>query len=242
MCPKQYKFAYLDKYPRLDKPYTVFGQFCHEVLENFHRIYLEPSNKDVSHIDTMQKCFIDAKHKWQPKITKEQLKEAYEIMVDYLKLLSENVPNVISVEKKIWMPIDNEFILYGFIDRIQTDSDGIIHVVDYKTTKDERYLVDRTQLLLYAYTLYSEDQTLTKVRSSYILLKHKMKSLVKEHKINELVECKDYLVKLWLTIKEDKLYRGTPHQSKCRMCDFSTYCEEGKKLLYNTQKVGKSDW
>ena len=38
------------------------------------------------------------------------------------------------------MPIDNEFILYGFIDRIQIDSDGILHVVDYKTTKDENIL------------------------------------------------------------------------------------------------------
>ena len=99
--------------------------------------------------------------------------------------------------------------------------------------------------MLYAYSLYCEDPTLEKVRTSYILLKHKMKSLVKEHSIQEIVECKDKLVKVFLTIQDDKLYRPTPSFFKCKFCDYSKYCAEGSRLLCGgggKSVLGKSDW
>ncbi len=253
-CPKQYDFCYIQKLPRLDKTFTIFGSLCHDILERFHKFYLDPNNENIPYVDAMQKSFIEAKHDWESKeisenqlrITKDQLKEAYQIMVDYLLLLNKgNNPKVISVEKKIWLDIDHKFILLGYIDRIQKDTDGAIHIADYKTTKDEKYLVDRTQLMLYAYSLYCEDPTLEKVRTSYILLKHKMKSLVKEHSIQEIVECKDKLVKVFLTIQDDKLYRPTPSFFKCKFCDYSKYCAEGSRLLCGgggKSVLGKSDW
>jgi len=251
-CPRQYKFSYIDKLPRLEKPYTIFGQFCHEILENFHRFYIDPEdpnkkvNTEIQYCDTMKRCFLEAKQKWDPKLTKEQADEAYQIMLDYLITISaiseSDYPNITFVEKKIWLPIDDEFVLYGFIDRIQIDKDGVLHVLDYKTTKDEKYLKDRTQLLLYAYTEHANNPKIEKVRTSYILLKHKMKLLSAEHNIDELIEAKNKFVGIWQTIKMDKLYRPTPIYFKCNMCDYVNQCKEGQSVLYKNKTFGKKAW
>lgn len=249
-CPRKYKFCYIDKLPRQEKPYTIFGQFCHEILEKFHRFYIDPedpyknANMEIPYCDTMKRCFLDAKKKWEPKLTKEQVDEAYQIMLDYLISISgaQDSPNITFVEKKIWMPIDNEFILYGFIDRIQIDSDGILHVVDYKTTKDEKYLKDRTQLLLYAYTEHVNDEKINKFRTSYILLKHKMKPLLAEHSIDELIEAKNKFVEIWQNIKVDKLYRPNPIYYKCNICDYVNQCKEGQSVLFKKKAFGKKAW
>jgi RecB family exonuclease len=252
-CPKQYKFCYIDKLPRLDKDFTIFGSYCHTVLENFHKFYLDPINENVPHIDAMQKAFIDAKHEWETKeinenqlrITKDQLKEAFQIMKEYLVLLNKgNNPKVISVEKKIWLDIDSKFILLGYIDRIQIDPDGAIHIADYKTTKNPIYLKDRSQLMLYSYSLYCEDNSLSKIRSSFILLKHKMKSLVEEHSIEEIIKCKNKLVETFDTIQEDKLFRATPSSFKCKYCDYNKFCDSGIKMLGGCGKgsFGKCNW
>ncbi len=65
-------------------------------------------------------------------------------MIDeYCAILEEEgLPNVIGVEKDFYINLNNKVLLNGFIDRIQIDPDGLIHVADYKTTKDPKYLKD----------------------------------------------------------------------------------------------------
>lgn len=241
-CPKSYKYAYIDKLPRLDKPYTIFGQFCHQILETFHLEYINGSKKPIE--DVMKESFILAKNEWNEKVTNEQVTEAFNIMQDYLYQLSDSpFPNISHVEKKIWVPIDDTLVLYGFIDRVQIDNDGIIHIIDYKTTKDERFLKDRTQLLLYAYTMYLENKNIDKIRTSYIMLKQKMKLLSAEHTVKDLISAKNELLKTWETISLDKLYRATPIQWKCNNCDYIKYCKEGQRLvLKNKTSFGEVDW
>ena len=245
-CPKKYKFAYIDKLPRVDKHYTIFGSFCHEVLEKFHKHYLE-EKETLPFVDVMQQSFKQARENWKEKITKDQLTEAYAIMLKYLMLVTEQskeeAPDILSVEKKIWIPIEDEFIFYGFIDRVQRDKDGMLHVGDYKTTKDPKYLKDRTQLLLYGYALLVEDDKLKTLRSSYILLKHDLKPMIAEHDVSELIEAKDKFVESWRKIKNDKLFRPTPIFWKCNMCDYVNHCKEGQKLIFSNKKTyGKISW
>jgi len=246
-CPKKYHFAYIQKLPRQEKPFTVFGQFCHEVLENFHRYYLDDKTKDISFIEAMQKSFSSARENWKDKLTKEQTDEAYAILLDYLMIISaekeDEKPIILDVEKKIWTPINDEIILYGYIDRVQKDVDGTLHVIDYKTTKDPKYLKDRTQLLLYGYSLFVEDDSIEKIRTSYILLKHKMRYMTAEHSKDELVAAKDALLKRWREVIEDKIFRATPAKFKCTYCDYIDHCKEGKDLIYGAKKIfGKVGW
>ena len=241
-CPKAYKYIYIDKLPRLDKPYFSFGSCAHLILELFFKEYLNGS-KDLIE-DVMKRSFMAALDKYKPKLTKEQIDEVFIIMQTYLNILvqQEKLPNIINIEKKIWVELDNKIIFNGFIDRVQLDYDGILHVADYKTTKDDRYLKDRTQLLLYAYFLYLEDKNLTRVRTSYIMLKHGMKTLVEEHNIDELVKAKDKLLETCDIINNDKLFRATPIIWRCRNCDYIDRCVEGRKLVFNKQTFGQIEW
>jgi len=247
-CPRKYKFAYIDKLPRKDKPYTIFGQFCHEVLERFHSFYLdENEDSNAPFIDVMKTSFDKTREKWGDKMTKEQIAEAYNIMLTYLLLLSEadkdDLPEVIAVEKKIWAEIDDELILYGYIDRVQRDKDGMIHVVDYKTTKDPKYLSDKTQLLLYCYSLMKDDDKMEKIRSSYMLLKHGMKPMMQEHTREEAIKTKDAFVSTWRNIVNDNLFRAKPIKFRCNMCDFLEHCDSGKKMMQRDKKFfGKVSW
>jgi putative RecB family exonuclease len=245
-CPKKYKFAYIDKLPRQDKSFTIFGSFCHEVLETFHRYYLNEATKDLEYVEAMQKAFNYSISKWKEKITIEQLNEAYSIMMDYLmiffSLKEEERPIILSVEQKIWTPINDEIIFYGYIDRVQKDKDGVLHIIDYKTTKDPKYLKDRTQLLLYGYSLFVDDDSVDKVRTSYILLKHKMRYMTKDHNIDELIAAKDALLIKWREIIEDKLFRAKP-SFMCRYCDYIQHCEDGNEKMYKEKKyIGKINW
>jgi RecB family exonuclease len=216
------------------------------VLEKFHKHYLGEA-PHLPFADCMQQSFKQARENWKDRITKEQLIEAYAIMVKYLTLVTEqpkeDAPEILNIEKKIWITIDDEFIFYGFIDRVQRDKDGMLHVLDYKSTKDPKYLKDRTQLLLYGYSLLVEDDKLQKLRSSYLLLKHDLKPMLAEHNPDELIAAKNAFAESWRKITCDKLFRPTPIFYKCNMCDYITHCKEGQKLIFSNKKTyGKIKW
>lgn len=238
-CPKQYYFQYIEKKPTTQKPATIFGQFCHEVLENFHKTFLNKAPEDMDLV--MQKCFIDAKNNWKKLLTKEQIFEAKDIMQTYLdQLCKSQFPNVVDVEKEIWIPIDDEFILCGFIDRVDREGDKI-NIMDYKTTKDEKYLKDTLQLSLYSYFFYKEEN-IKNIKGSFILLKHNMKMLSTEFTVDNIIEAKDKTLKLFRQIQEDKLYRAKP-SFLCNYCDFAPLCEEGSNLINGKKTtIGQIKW
>ncbi len=235
-CAKCYKYGYIDKLPKVDKPYTVFGNFCHYALQRFHEHYLDKNNLPTSsYNDIMTKSFKESIEKYRAKLTKEQVDEGFGMMKLYLNQIvdldkTNKFPNVIAVEKKVWHQI-NDFIYYGFIDRVQKDDDGIFHIIDYKTTKDKKYLKDATQILLYGYFILQENPEIKKVRTSYILLKHKMQYMTTEHDVSEVIAVKDKFVGLWEELKQEKLFRATPRFDSCTICDFADRCEEGKSIL-----------
>lgn len=247
-CKKKYYFAYIEKLPRKEqKSFMIFGSFCHEVLENFHRYYLNDKNKGFSYTEAMKIAFSSARENWKDKLTKEQTDEAYSILLNYLEILlseeEKNKPVILDVERKIWTPIDDEIIFFGYIDRIQKDSDGILHVIDYKTTKDPKYLKDRTQLLLYGYSLLVKDDSLETIRTSYILLKHGMRYMTEDHDKKEIIEAKDILLNNCREIAEEKIFRASPTRFNCTYCDYIDHCKEGQKIIHGTKKyIGKVSW
>lgn len=246
-CPKKYKLSYIDKLPRKSNIFGLLGSFAHQILEYFHETYLNDDTKDIPYEKAMKISFDKALKEYKDKLDKEKIDEVYQMMLDYLTIYvnekEEDKPIILSVEKKIWAPVDNEIVLYGYIDRVQRDKDGLLHVIDYKTTKDPKYLKDRMQLLLYGYSLAIDDNSIEKIRTSYILLKHKMRYMTEEHTREELIAAKDNLLSKWRKIIEDKLFRATPLKFKCTYCDFLDECDEGKSAVFGSKKYfGKTSW
>lgn len=234
-CKAKYKFSYIEKLPRKDWDFHIFGKFCHMVLEEFHRAYLEgcllPYNIVMS--DAYKKATLEYKNKMTP----EMKKECWGLIDKYLRLVttkkSTGLPaNVIAVEKRFELPIEN-VILNGAIDRIQLDDDNVVHVCDYKTSKSKEYQKkDFFQLLTYAYVIVSEDPNIKKVRASYIMLRHNFEYITTEFDIKEILEVKNKYLKYAQQIREEQEF--APKTSRlCNYCDYLESCPEGKSVVYD---------
>jgi putative RecB family exonuclease len=245
-CPSKYKFNYMDRFPKKDWEHHVFGKFLHLILENFFKKKIEGSTEQ-NHV-LMTECFKIGVDFYKDKLLAPQKEEAKQIISKYLKLLAEkniNPPNVIGAETHFWIDIDGKVLLNGFIDREQIDSDNVLHVADYKTTKEKKYVKnDFSQLRLYAFVKCIQDPSIERVRTSYIMLRHNFEALVKEFTRDEVLSVEDDLLKCAQEIAEEKLWRPNPN-NLCRFCDYLDHCPEGKKSMGIKEpnfNVGEVDW
>jgi RecB family exonuclease len=244
-CKKQFEFAYIIKLPKKDHDYHIFGKFCHRVLEVFHGYYLEgcllPYN--VSMTDAFKVAWTE----YKDKMTPEMKKECWQLVDKYLRIVTKdkanNLPaNVIACEKRFEFPIGENIILNGAIDRIQLDADNVVHVCDYKTVKNKKYLKDDWfQLLTYAYVIVHEDPSIEKVRGSYILLRHDFEYITKEFSKKEILKIKPQYKKYAMQILSEKEYAPSP-SALCNFCDFLDQCPAGKSKAFGQSIYGEVNW
>jgi len=233
-CGKKYKYTYVLKMPRKEQDFFVFGKFCHAVLENFHLEYLNGSSAPFN--ETMTKVFKEAKKEYGPKMTPETIKESFVILNRYLEIISNGDhkylgEQVLSVEKNFEVKLNDNVVLIGMIDRLQVDGDGVLHVSDYKTTKNKKYLEDDFfQLLTYGFILMLEDPSIEKIRASYILLRHNFEYITQEFNRDDLLKVKDKYIDYANKIIAEQEYVANP-SNLCRYCDYIDICQEGKKFL-----------
>lgn len=241
-CKKQYQFNYILKFPKKDRDYHIFGKFCHTVLETFHTYYINGCL--LPHNVAMGNAFKIAWAEYKEKMTPEMKKECWGLIDQYLRLIvsdkDKHFPaNVIAVEKRFELPIDGKIILNGAIDRIQLDDDGVIHVCDYKTAKNKKYLKnDWFQLLTYAYVILTEDPGIKKVRASYILLRHGFEYITAEFDAKQILQVKDQFLKYAEQMTTEKEFAPTT-SALCNFCDFQEHCPEGKSKSFNQPIYGE---
>jgi putative RecB family exonuclease len=245
-CKKQYHFSYILKFPKKERDYHILGSMTHKVLENFHNLYI--SGSDLPFNKGMSKSFKEAYAEFESKCTPEMKKESFNIIDSYLKIIytQKDHPlstNVIGCEKSFSIPIKENVILNGFIDRIQVDADGVLHVCDYKTTKNKKYLVnDFFQLLTYCYALLLEDPALDKIRASYILLRHNFEYVTEEFTKDKILEIKKKYIDYADSMISEKDFKPNP-TILCGWCDFLQDCKEGLNQTSKKQQInGEIDW
>jgi len=120
--------------------------------------------------------------------------------------------------------LDDKTIVRGFIDRVDQISEDTYAVVDYKTSKDPKYLSD-FQLLVYAEALRRKFKNVKKVYGSYIMLKHKSES--KDFEFNEysMDQCNKKLHKKAELIYSDNTWVKKP-SILCKWCDYRFICQD----------------
>ncbi len=244
-CKAKYKFSYIQKLPKKTWEFHTLGKFCHKVLEDFHNAYINGSSKPLN--IEMGIAYKAALAEYGNNMSPEMKKECWDLIDKYLKIVSENKknntsPNVIACEKSFDFEIADKVILNGMIDRIQIDADNVIHVCDYKTTKNKKFLKDDFfQLLTYAYVIYLEDPTITKVRASYILMRHDFEYITTEFLVPEILQVKDKYSEYAKQINLEKDYTPSP-SNLCRFCDFLQSCDAGKQKCSPDSIYGEVQW
>ncbi|NJO18371.1 MAG: trigger factor [Thioploca sp.] len=237
-CAKKYKFTYIDKFPRKEWDFHIFGKFLHQILENFHRSILEKPEMASQWPRLLDDAWESAEEEYKSKLNKEQEDQASEIINHYKEIIDEEgLPNVISVEQPFNIVINDILLLNGFIDRVQIDSDGMLHVADYKTTKDKKYLKDFFQLETYAYALMLENDDINRIRASFIMLRHEFEYLTEEFTRKEIFsKIAPKFINYAEAIDTEKLWRANP-QFLCKYCDHLERCREGNDYLVKRGKA-----
>lgn len=251
-CKAKYKFSYIDRLPKKDWDHLVFGKFLHEILEVFYKKRIDGDLATPNHL-LLSSSWKHAFNNWKSKLSKEQITEAKTICEKFLFKIAKTKPQptVLAVEKSFNVIIDEKILLVGFIDRVQLDHDGLLHVADYKTSKSKEYLKkDFFQLLTYAWVMCLEDPTLQKVRTSYIMLKHGFDSIEKEFERDEIMELEAKILNYYDQIDEERLFRPNTGPL-CPYCDYAddSICPEGFKAAERYGKkppehttFGKDTW
>ena len=240
-CKKQYYFNYILKLPQKEFEFHTLGKTIHLILELFHSAYINGSSEPKHKV--MGQAYKKALELYNDKLTKEMVKEIYNIVDGYLQKLSkEQAANILSVERNFNVNVADRIVLNGMIDRVQLDDDGILHVIDYKSTKNPKYLEnDFLQLLTYAYILAEEDLSIKKVRGSYVMLRHNFKYITKEFSRSEIEQVKIKYEKYAASIENQSIWDANTGPL-CSYCSFLSECEEGKAFITKGIKFGQTDW
>jgi hypothetical protein len=89
--------------------------------------------------------------------------------------------------------------------------------------------------------MLTEDPTITKVRASYILLRHNFEYITTEFSVPEILEIKDKYIKYAKQILSEEDFAANP-SPLCGYCDFLDNCSEGRQKVNPSKIYGEVQW
>lgn len=160
-CPEAFKIKYIDKtFPELPKSIVLFlGDLVHQSLE---WLYLEIKQGRKVELDNLLFHFVDNWHKnFSASIEsirinegkpEDYLNRGIKFLMDYYMKNFPFADNTIEIEKRILFPLNGDYLIEGYTDRIVKNNEGEYEIHDYKTNDrlktQEEVDVDR-QLAFY---------------------------------------------------------------------------------------------
>jgi ATP-dependent exoDNAse (exonuclease V) beta subunit len=225
-CPKKYHYRYIEKpdVPETDWSFLEFGKCAHAALEYFHQHLMDNVEKPEDYGQIMRESFMKALKEYNLEILRDELPYLKEILQDYLDvILKDGLPHVISAELSFNFKI-GEYVVRGFIDRIDKIGPGEYHVVDYKTNKNPKYLTN-FQLLLYALAIKEQFPDAKIIHGSYVLLKHKSKLKSWSFTEKDYQDTIDKVMATGQSIDTNTFWEKRP-SVLCNWCDYKSICQD----------------
>lgn len=241
-CKKKFQFNYILKLPPKDFTFFTFGKMLHKILEDFHQALIDGSTETQNVL--MAKCYRVAFKEYGGKLSKDDIAEVYKIIDNYLQYLAneQNPPEILLVEKNFKHSIRDVVSLVGMIDRLQRDPDGILHLLDYKSSKNMKYYQNEFfQLLTYAYIMLQEDPSIKKIRCSYMFLRHNFQCITKEFGPEEIMKVEQEYIDYAQNMQTENKWEANP-SFLCNYCGFLTHCKEGRDAVMPKPKIGEMSW
>ena len=138
LCPRQFRYAYVDLIPAVPTAPLVFGRVVHQALLFIHQWQMDekvlpPVNETLAHFDGLWQRALEEENPFfrQGAPSPEQhSKLGHEILRGYLRSIEETRPPL-AAELSFEIAVGND-TLRGVIDRIDEQEDGLV-IVDFKS-------------------------------------------------------------------------------------------------------------
>ena len=158
-CPRRFRYQYVDGLPQAPAPQLSFGNSIHSVLE---WIYDRKHPVLPTLEETLQALFDAWDTTGYADSDREDQLAAYEharavVSAFHARIVRDGLRLPAATEAWFELPIDDDIVVVGAIDRIDVDEDGSLHVIDYKTNRKAKTRAQvRGSLQLAIYALATE--------------------------------------------------------------------------------------
>lgn len=154
LCPRKFRYAYIDRLPGRPGPHLSFGTSIHNALESFYDRKLPACPTEEELLGFLYERWDGSGFVQLPR--DEQLafyRHAQDVLRRFHRRYAESYRLPAATEAWFELPIAYEAVVVGSIDRVDVDDDGRFHVVDYKTNRkvrDRNRVAASLQLAIYA--------------------------------------------------------------------------------------------
>ena len=228
-CPRKYYYTYIEKLPRQEWLHFDLGTMVHGVLEHFHEKIR--TDKDISSANLKrlmkesfkkQRAFME-KEKGVP-VVYSVLVEAKDLLAEYLKNIESNGigTEILSLEADFDIKLTEDFSVRGYVDRVDRDRDGILHIKDYKTNKNMKYM-EPFQLRTYGIYLLDKYPDVETFRGSYVMMRFGGMLVSYDFNKEDVIKEKKSLIEHAQRITEEERWIAKPTRL-CDWCDFKDPC------------------
>lgn len=228
-CQAKYLYSYILLEERTFGAAATLGNVIHSALE-------ETDWDRPLDLGQLNQIYRERRVDFDPdrEINDDLIDAGYRMLTEFVDRHEQDVFNVIATEQPFHFVLGNAGIS-GYIDRVDRDPNGVLHIIDYKSGKSEvaaKNIANDLQLGVYALAmslLYPEEETI--YAELYYLRSGRRKGhlftredlVVVENnlleKINELIDMDDF--------------HYTPNSRLCSFCDFRKICPVGQKRYPN---------
>lgn len=154
-CPRRFRYQYVDGLPQTPAPQLSFGSSIHGALE---WLYDRKHPELPSLEDTLQALYDVWDSTGYAAVDRETQMLAYGharavVSAFHARVVTEGFRLPAATEAWFELPVGEDIVVVGAIDRVDVDATGDLHVVDYKTNRKARsrgQVRDSLQLAIYA--------------------------------------------------------------------------------------------
>ncbi len=229
-CPRRYKYIYIDdlskRYAEPQAKFTM-GQHVHLTLKKLLAeipVEQRTTEKAAEILRTVwrtnRKGF--ASREEEANFGKRAL-AMLDIFIDSPLLAQPKM-----LEEWVEFAVADNIVLFGRIDRLDEDSAGAMHLIDYKTGESLPERADKGQLLIYS-ALIRRGLDLPLVTASYWYLEQNEFVSIRptESDIDFIIE---EILRTTDRIKQDTLFTPTPSYA-CKWCEFIDICPAKEQAM-----------